>query len=214
MKKSSIALSLALVMGSSTAGAVAMTGATFDMYTPGGVAFAPDTAVTGSIGGGTWSVASTVPFFGVAWSAHTGTTFGPGTYDVDTTNGTGSVGASGTVAACDGTGSNAACYEGIVVGAGQTMGHILFNWGSSADIDVVNVWNVSGAAYSSSDVALTNPASESLDGIPGLSMIDGPFGGYNANFNFSVVPVPAAVWLFGSGLLGLVGVARRRKATA
>ena len=28
----------------------------------------------------------------------------------------------------------------------------------------------------------------------------------------SPVPVPAAVWLFGSGLLGLVGVARRRKA--
>ena len=27
----------------------------------------------------------------------------------------------------------------------------------------------------------------------------------------SVVPVPAAVWLFGSGLLGLIGVARRRK---
>ena len=27
-----------------------------------------------------------------------------------------------------------------------------------------------------------------------------------------VVPVPAAVWLFGSGLLGLVGVARRKAA--
>ena len=27
----------------------------------------------------------------------------------------------------------------------------------------------------------------------------------------AVVPVPAAVWLFGSGLLGLVGVARRRR---
>ena len=28
----------------------------------------------------------------------------------------------------------------------------------------------------------------------------------------SVVPVPAAVWLFGSGLVGLIGVARRKKA--
>ena len=28
----------------------------------------------------------------------------------------------------------------------------------------------------------------------------------------NAIPVPAAVWLFGSGLLGLVGVARRRKA--
>ena len=28
----------------------------------------------------------------------------------------------------------------------------------------------------------------------------------------SQVPVPAAVWLFGSGLLGLVGMARRKKA--
>ena len=27
----------------------------------------------------------------------------------------------------------------------------------------------------------------------------------------NVVPVPAAVWLFGSGLLGLIGVARRQK---
>lgn len=34
------------------------------------------------------------------------------------------------------------------------------------------------------------------------------FGSANVN----VVPVPAAVWLFGSGLLGLVGVARRKKA--
>ena len=27
----------------------------------------------------------------------------------------------------------------------------------------------------------------------------------------SSVPVPAAIWLFGSGLLGLIGVARRKK---
>jgi len=31
-------------------------------------------------------------------------------------------------------------------------------------------------------------------------------------FNVTAVPVPAAVWLFGSGLLGLVGIAKRKKA--
>ena len=30
------------------------------------------------------------------------------------------------------------------------------------------------------------------------------------SFSVSAVPVPAAVWLFGSGLLGLIGVARRK----
>ena len=53
-------------------------------------------------------------------------------------------------------------------------------------------------------------------------MQDGPFGNNYANFDAqeltitsytpSAIPVPAAVWLFGSGLLGLVGVARRKKA--
>lgn len=46
------------------------------------------------------------------------------------------------------------------------------------------------------------------------------FGGWNAQWELNgsgstsapaVIPVPAAVWLFGSGLLGLVGVARRKK---
>ena len=35
-------------------------------------------------------------------------------------------------------------------------------------------------------------------------------GSYNG-IPVSAVPVPAAVWLFGSGLLGLIGVARRKK---
>ncbi len=27
----------------------------------------------------------------------------------------------------------------------------------------------------------------------------------------TVVPIPAAIWLFGSGLIGLIGIARRKK---
>jgi hypothetical protein len=33
-----------------------------------------------------------------------------------------------------------------------------------------------------------------------------------AMFGISPVPIPASVWLFGSGLLGLIGIARRKKA--
>ena len=42
----------------------------------------------------------------------------------------------------------------------------------------------------------------------------GPVGvtAYHLHLEGVVVPVPAAVWLFGSGLLGLIGIARRKKA--
>jgi hypothetical protein len=58
------------------------------------------------------------------------------------------------------------------------------------------------------------------DGISGIPMtVGGPLAGFNINFNanfdliadvsdINLVPLPAAAWLFGSGLLGLAGVAR------
>jgi len=60
------------------------------------------------------------------------------------------------------------------------------------------------------------------DGIGGSPMVDAPFPGINVNFDIgsgnsltvlsvSSVPVPAAVWLFTSGIIGLIGLARRKK---
>ena len=66
-------------------------------------------------------------------------------------------------------------------------------------------------------------------GLAAFTLADDPAAGGWADVNFgdatptfsgvsvdimgaAVVPVPAAVWLFGSGLIGLVGVARRRTA--
>ena len=40
----------------------------------------------------------------------------------------------------------------------------------------------------------------------------GPIQDDSAWVGAGVIPVPAAVWLFGSGLIGLIGVARRKKA--
>jgi hypothetical protein len=60
------------------------------------------------------------------------------------------------------------------------------------------------------------------DGIAGSPLIDGPFTNLQVSIDIgsgnsltvlsvSNVPVPAAVWLFGSGLICLIGVARRKK---
>jgi hypothetical protein len=187
MKKTLLAIALTTSVG--TVSAATMTSATFTMLDGTGGTVGVDTAVTGSIGGGTFSVASTTPFFGQNWTAHDGVTFGPGTYTIATVQG-------GT-------------YTGVVVGAGQVGGHILFDWGVVTDIDVINVWDVVGDTYTSTDGIAGNPLNP--DGIRGYGMLDGAFAGFNANFDFvAPVPVPAAVWLFGSGLLGLVGVARRK----
>lgn len=46
----------------------------------------------------------------------------------------------------------------------------------------------------------------------GIQVSQSGWGVENVRMDVQVVPVPAAVWLFGSGLLGLVGIARRKKA--
>ena len=44
----------------------------------------------------------------------------------------------------------------------------------------------------------------------GIFMVRGDWGDYDPLPRAQVVPIPAAIWLFGTGLLGLVAVARRK----
>jgi hypothetical protein len=88
--------------------------------------------------------------------------------------------------------------------------------------------NPSGTLPLVTDTVVTTDGS-AVTGVGGSPMPTAPFAGYNANFDIlsmditsctpdvcppAAVPVPAAVWLFGSGLVGLAGIARRRKRKA
>lgn len=186
--KAVLAASFVMVLGIEVADAAAMTSATFTMLDPIGATIHADTTVTGSITNNTWSVSSTVPFFGKLWTAHNGVVFDPGTYSIDTIEG--------------------GSYN-FTVDAGQIGGHILLDSGATANIDVINVWDISTVdgvmTFTSADI--------DGNGIRGIGMIDGPYINFSMNFDFSTaVPVPPALWLFGSGLagLGLMGGASRK----
>ena len=191
MKKTVLAVAMTMAMGSgiSMAAPTATTG-TFTMRSPGGNPVGTFADVTGTFDStaGTWVVASPSPFFGVLWTAHNGVLYGQGTHTINMVAPNG-----GTVAGTT--------TQTLVVGAGQTGGHILFDYGPTLNLDVLQVWDASGP---------------SLD-VDGAAMLDGAFPGWNAAFDLTpapqlaAIPVPAAVWLFGSGLVGLVGIARRKK---
>ena len=93
-----------------------------------------------------------------------------------------------------------------------------------------NLDEASGAMVAATNSALTGDIaaaapwfSNSYTHIDWSNGYDGSWSGLDFNFdNFSwaeglvvrqasAVPVPAAVWLFGSGLMGLIGFSRRRK---
>lgn len=83
---------------------------------------------------------------------------------------------------------------------------VLTQWNASASIDLTSIsgWN--------SDTKLTTTI-ENLLSVSTLNsgeeaFVEKKFGGIGLSVN--AVPVPAAVWLFGSGLLCLAGFARRR----
>ena len=189
----------------------------FTMNTPGpGNAFGGANDVKGAWDGNlntdiasthfNMTLSSNTPFFGVLWAAHHIRVFGPGTYVFDSSCSIAQLEAG--VSSCGG----ASRPITMTVNPGQMGAHMLFDWNGNLNIDVVNVWDINavfdGGAPSNriyiGDACnpLPNPVCKTAfrntkwfgastdndgDGIPSVSMVDGPFAGFNANFNLRVL---------------------------
>lgn len=90
-------------------------------------------------------------------------------------------------------------------------GTMLLDWGVATNIFITIDFDVT--LYSDGNIGFTTIDGDG-DGIIGNAMDNGPFPGFSPAFNMiasSTIPIPASVWLFGSGLLGLIGAAKRKK---
>ena len=80
--------------------------------------------------------------------------------------------------------------------------------GTYSSANPVTIWNVGLVGGQLTLRTLDN----NDDGLPGAYYFNIAINETNTvDFQLQAVPLPAAVWLFGSGLIGLLGLARRRK---
>lgn len=166
----------------------------------GNVSFTP----TGRLG-----AVSGFPLFDLAWNINdasnctsTGCVSNGNTVITSFTSGT-FVGAAGSLAGKALTSLGDVNSDGITDYAGTIVsgGQVGSSWGGFFGAVYYEVWKFQ----------LISDASNTASGFS-VDTVYGTAGGDFAQYTASAVPVPAAVWLFGSGLLGLVGVARRKTA--
>jgi len=87
--------------------------------------------------------------------------------------------------------------------SGESLGFLGSTNGTAEGWQEYSFSFIATAEMSSLSFLMFDPFGGGASTYPGLDSV---------SLNVSSVPVPAAVWLFATGLLGLVGVARRKKA--
>ncbi len=227
LKHAAIPAAVALALGAAMAAGAAQaarviispeqvySGSNFTMLDSGGGAVGGTNDVTGFWDGTAYNSQSDIPadlsagtpnaviqsptkFFGFVWTAATVMVFAPGTYTFTEDNNT-------NTATWDTGGPS----HTMTVAAGQLGAHMLFNWSSSHNIGVIDVWdknakftpsalqlggtvvtadpwsgNVATVWTLMSGLAADDPAHPNINGEP---MVNGPFNGFNANFNLYAV---------------------------
>ncbi|MDH5711105.1 MAG: VPLPA-CTERM sorting domain-containing protein [Gammaproteobacteria bacterium] len=90
---------------------------------------------------------------------------------------------------------------------GSTLGtaNLLWDWSINPNIPIDTLWDVTDNGNGTLTVAVVY--ADILPSSPAFPGFDPSFSG---SLQTTAVPIPAAVWCFGSGLLGLIGAARRR----
>ena len=121
-------------------------------------------------------------------------------------------------------------FGGVALEIGENGGHVVFtdNMDGSWNAEVFDETNTSGGSITLSNnthfvlgidwglgyfgdtnsMIISSPDTY-LIVFDGLNALEQPVSGNTLAVDLAPIPVPAAVWLFGTGLLGLVAVMRR-----
>jgi hypothetical protein len=96
-------------------------------------------------------------------------------------------------------------------GVADQPGWGLTNTGEFSNIQAFRYWSATGYAPSTSNAWLFGFYAGVQDYTTKATNYNHSWAVHAGDVGTAVVPVPAAAWLFGSGLLGLVGLGRRRR---
>lgn len=151
------------------------------------------------------TLTSSNSFLGYRWTENDMYMYGPGTYTV--------------FPACDR--AHPGCGSGtpvsFTVAPGQVGVHMIFDWSvGSTNGESVNVWSLNTFTLPWTNNLWWNVGSTNTNGGSSSGSPTAHFGGFNFNSEVggahaaSPTPVPSAAWLFGSGMLGLMGLGKRK----